>query len=151
MATRTGTETHFATLLQDFVSEQVEASTLCRQAARALETTPARDVLADLAGLHERDLHRLRELAAEFGVEVPEHGTLHEARTLGRLRLACRREDERGVIAVVHDSEDRLGAAYERALRNTTLPDTYRPFFEATSRALRRELRRLDEMEGVAA
>ncbi len=151
MVTRTGTETHFATLVQDFVSEQVEASTLCRRAERALETPPARAIVAEMAADHERDLTYLRGLAEAFGVEVPEHGTPHEARTLGRLRLAHRRDDDREVLAVVHDAEDRLGAAYERALTNTALPETYRPLFEATSRALRRHRQRLDAVEGVAA
>jgi len=150
MVSRTGTETHVATLLQDFVREQMEATTLCRDAERALEGTTARDVVSELLNIHERELGELRGLATEFGVELPERGTHHEARTLGRLQLACRRDGDDEVLAVVHDVEDRVGAAYDRALTNTALPDTYRPLFEAASRALRQPRDRLHAVEQIA-
>jgi len=150
MVSRTGTETHVATLVQDFLREQMEATTLCRDAERALEGTTARDVVSELLDIHERELGELRGLATEFGVELPERGTHHEARTLGRLQLACRRDGDDEVLAVVHDVEDRVGAAYDRALTNTALPDTYRPLFEAASRALRQPRDRLHAVEQIA-
>jgi len=150
MVSRTGTETHVATLVQDFLREQMEATTLCRGAERALEGTTARDVVSELLDIHERELGELRGLATEFGVELPERGTHHEARTLGRLQLACRRDGDDEVLAVVHDVEDRVGAAYDRALINTALPDTYRPLFEAASRALRQPRDRLHAVEQIA-
>jgi hypothetical protein len=150
MVSWTGTEAHVATLVQDFLREQMEATTLCRDAERALEATTAHDLVSDLADVHERELGELRELAATFGVELPERGTHREASSLGRLRRARRRDGDDEVLAVVHDVEDRLGAAYDRALTNTTLPDAYRPLFEAASRTLRRHRERLDAVERAA-
>lgn len=150
MVTWTGTEAHIATLVQDFLREQMEATTLCRDAERALDATTAHELVADLVKVHEDELSELRALAAQVGVELPERGTLHEARSLGRLRRAGRRGGDDGILAVVHDVEDRLGAAYDRALTNTVLPDTFRPLFEAASQTLRRHRERLDAVERVA-
>lgn len=151
MVTMIGTELSMATLVEDFLRAQVEAASACRQASRWLNDRAARDVVAALAGIHERDIERLRELAANCGAHPPERGTDHEARTFGMLVLAHDRDGDGAILDAIARVEDEVLTAYQRALRSTVLPETLEPVFADALDELRRRRERLDAAKRVAA
>jgi hypothetical protein len=151
MVTMIGTELSLATLVEDFLHQQVEASDVCRRAASWLADPLARDVVVAFAGIHDRDLSQLRKLAGACGAHPPERGTDHEAQTLGQLELAHARDGDAAVLAAVARVEDAVIEAYERVLANTALPESLAPLFANALDELRRRRERLTAALRLAA
>jgi len=150
MVTMIGTELSMATLVEDFLRAQVEAAGACEQAARWLQDPAAHDVVTALAGIHQRDVVRLRELAVSCGAHPPERGTDHAARTFGLLELAHDRDGDGAVLDAIAKVEDEVLAAYQRALRSTVLPETLEPVFADALDELTRRRERLDAAKRLA-
>jgi uncharacterized protein (TIGR02284 family) len=144
MVAMIGTELAMSTLVEDFLHEQVEAACACRQAASWLADPGARDVVAALAGIHERDLARLRGMGRSYGAHPPERGTDHEAQTFGHLKLAHDHDGDGAILEAIARVEDEVVQAYERALKSTILPDALEPAFVQALAELRRRRERLD-------
>jgi hypothetical protein len=151
MVTMVGTEISLATLVEDFLHEQVEAASACRRAATFLVDPTARDVVGALAGIHERELDLLRSLGLGCGAHPPERGTGHEAQTFGQLKLAREYDGDRAILDEVAQVEDEVIVAYERALTSTVLPEHIRPAFKQALDELRRRRRRLAAAQRLAA
>ena len=151
MVTMIGTELSLATLVEDFLEQQVEAADVCHRAKAWLADPLARDIVVALAGIHDRDVARLRKLAHACGAQPPEHGTNRGAQILGRLQLAHRLDGDGAVLAAVVRVEDEVIEAYERALKNTVLPENMAPLFASAVEELRRRRERLNGALRLAA
>lgn len=151
MMTMIGTELSLATLVEDFLHQQVEAADVCHRAAGWLADPLARDVVVAFAGIHDRDLAQLRKLAGGCGAHPPERGTDHEAQTLGQLQLAHARDGDAAVLSAVARVEDEVIEAYERVLTNTALPESLAPLFANALDELRRRRERLTAALRIAA
>ncbi|NBB69623.1 MAG: hypothetical protein GVY33_04755 [Alphaproteobacteria bacterium] len=147
-----GTEPTLPRLVEDFLRQEVEACDVCRRAAGWLDDPLARDVVVAFAGIHDRDVVQLRQLAGVCGAHPPDGGGGdHTARTLGHLELAHAREGDGALLEVVAQLETEVLAGYERVLANTTLPEDLRPLFEEVRDELRRRGERLSAARRIAA
>ncbi len=146
-----GTATSLPTLLEGFMRVQLEAIAACRTAIPFLAGPDERALVVALKHDHERHLAELKTMARMHGANEPDSGTMHEARTIGRIRLAHRRGGDGEVLEAVSLSAAGAIDAYERALRNAALPDSCRPAFERALADLRRHRLRLGEAARLAA
>lgn len=128
--------------------ELARAATLCREAARLLETRPAAEVVNALAGIHERDLAHLRRLARRLGLDAPTATRAHDA--LDELDRARRRAGDAGVLAVVREVEVTGTRAYERLRDDPALPGEVRTSARSALDELHRRWRRLEDAARVA-
>jgi uncharacterized protein (TIGR02284 family) len=151
MVTMIGTELSLATLIEDFLQQQVDASDVCHRAARWLADPLARDVVVAFAGIHDRDLEQLRRAAGNCGAHPPEGGGEHAAQRLGQLHLAHQSDGDAAVLMAVARVEDEVIEAYERALANTALPLSLEPLFANALEELRRRRERLNAALRLAA
>ena len=146
-----GTATSLPTLLEGFMRLNLEAIAACRTAVPFLAGPDERALVIGLRDDHERHLAELKGLARIYGANVPDNGTMHEARTIGRIRLAHRRGGDGAVLAAVETAASEAIYAYERGLRNAALPDSLRPAFERALGDLRRHRLRLGDAARLAA
>jgi hypothetical protein len=133
-----------------WMEELAYAATVCRSAAHALGSVEAVEVVAALAGIHERDLAQLRRFAPEFGVDGPPAGTEEESEALGRMRLAQWREGDAGVLAIVRDAERRVARSYAQVRDDLAAPGEIRRLAEAGLEEVARRHQRLDAAARVA-
>jgi hypothetical protein len=144
-------ETGLSVDVGDAVSELEWAATICRGAAHALNAAPARDVVAALAGIHERDLGHLRRLAAQLELATVAPAADAEARALGDIRRARERDGDARVLDIVRETESRALAVYDRLESDGRLPAEFRTILASARDELRRRHRRLDAAMRVAA
>ena len=147
VATLTGQPDH-AERLDRSARELARAATLCREAARLLETRPAAEVVNALAGIHERDLAHLQRLTARLGLDAPTAAPTHDA--LDELGRAQRRAGDAGVLAVVREFEAAATRAYERLRDEPALPGEFRTLARSALDELHRRRRRLEGAARVA-
>ncbi|NBB71058.1 MAG: hypothetical protein GVY33_12185 [Alphaproteobacteria bacterium] len=127
------------------------AATVCRGGAHALKAAPARDIVAALAGIHERDLGHLRRLAEQLGVAAEAPARDAEAEALGRIRLARERDGDAGVLDIVREAERRATRIYDQLKSDDRLPAEFRTLVTSAREELQRRHRRLDAAMRVAA
>lgn len=130
--------------------ELAQAATLCREAARMVETVPAAEVVNALAGIHERDLAHLHRLMARLGLDAPAATDPEVAEALDELRLARRAAGDAGVLALVRGVEERATRVYERLRDDPALPGEFRTLARSALDELRRRRRRLEGAARVA-
>lgn len=151
MVAMIGTATAMPTLLEDFIRVQLEAIAACRTAIPLLGGPDERALVLRLRENHERHLTELRRLATIHRVHVPDSGTPHEARTIGRIRLAHRRGGDGAVLEALDQALHEAADSYDRALRNAALTESTRPLFQRAATDLRRHRVRLGEAARFAA
>lgn len=144
MTTWIGTELSLAAMLEDFQRVEVEALEACQAARPHLHGTLPQMCVSALERLHEHQLQRLWSMARDGGAGRPGAGTDHEARTVGHIHHAEATGGDYAVLAAVDEAETDTVAAYERALKSTTLPESLRPAFELALKELRRARNRLE-------
>jgi len=127
------------------------AATVCRGGAHALNAAPARDIVAALAGIHERDLGHLRRLAEQLGVASEASAREAEAEALARIRLAQGRDGDGAVLAIVREAESRATRIYDDLKSDPQLPNEFRTLVASAREELQRRHRRLDGAMRVAA
>ncbi|MFP4270625.1 MAG: hypothetical protein ACLFTL_08690 [Alphaproteobacteria bacterium] len=140
--------------LQAPFRELADAATVCRLAARALDSADAAGIVSALAGIHERDLAHLRRLRAKVAHAAPEaagatpvdDGMAGErARAArGRVQLAHSRDGDRAVLAIVRETQERVSRVYERMRDDLALPGEFRTLAGAALEELHRRHRRLE-------
>lgn len=146
-----GSATALPTLLEDFIRVQLEAIAACRTAIPLLSGPDERAMVVGLKHDYERHVEELRRLAAAHRTAIPEHGTPHEARTIGRIRLAHRRGGDGDVLEALAVALREASEAYDRALRNAALGEATRPLFQRAAADVRRHRVRLGEAARFAA
>jgi hypothetical protein len=144
-------ETGLPIRVERAVRELGWAATVCRGAAHALKAAPARDIVAALAGIHERDLGHLRRLAEQIGGDVEAPAREAESEALGRIRLARDRDGDAAVLEIVHEAEGRATRIYDRLESDPRLPADFRTLVGSARQELQRRHRRLDAAMRVAA
>jgi ribosomal protein S9 len=128
-----GTATGAPTLLEDFMHVELEVIGACRTALTVLRGLDERALVAGLRDEHQEALRHLRRLTMRYHVECPEDGTVNEARTLGRIKLAARRGGDAQVLDALDVALAQAAVAYARGLRNAALPEAMVPILTASS------------------
>jgi len=146
-----GTATCAPTLLEDFMHVELEVIGACRAAIPALNGVDERALVAGLRDEHEESLRQLKRLTMRFGAETPEDGTAHEARTLGRIKLAARRGGDGSVLDALDVALAQAAAAYGRGLRNAALPETMVPILTRSLENVERHRLALRRAASLAA
>ena len=103
---------------------ELEVIGACRATMAALAGVDERALVAGLRDEHEEALRQLKRLSMRFRAECPEDGTVNEARTLGRIKLAARRGGDGLVLEALDTALAQAAAAYRRGLRNAALPES---------------------------
>jgi hypothetical protein len=151
MAGLIGTATGAATLLEGFLHIELEIIAACRTAIPALAGPDERAMVVALRDDHEERLGQLKRLAASLKAHCPEGGTAHEARTLGRIKLARRRGGDGAVLHALDMALGDAATAYRRGLRNAALPDAMHLILAASLESLERRRTELREAARLAA
>jgi len=147
MAAMIGTATCAPTLLEDFLHVELEIIGACRTAIPALAGPDERAMVVALRDEHLEHLRQLERLAARFNAYCPEDGTIHEARTIGRIKLARRRGGDGRVLDALDLALGEAVAAYARGLRNAALPESMRAVLATARENL--EQRRVEMREAA--
>jgi hypothetical protein len=146
-----GTATCAPTLLEDFMQVELEVIGACRTAIPALAGPDERALVVALRDEHEGYLRQLKRLTLRFRAETPEDGTINEARTIGRIKLAKRRGGDGAILEALDLALDSTVAAYGRGLRNAALPETMRPILTQALDSLEKHRRTMRKAARLAA
>lgn len=146
MVTTVGTESSFASLVEDLLLLEHDAIAAYEQTIDKLERADFKQQIAAFKADHDRHVQELTAMAQQVGATAQRDGDMKQMLTTGKIKLASLMGD-RTILAAMRTNEEDTVTAYDRASRFADLPTDARTVFE---RAHQDELRHREWMSAAA-
>lgn len=129
MATTVGTETDFQKMLTNLIYLEYDAIAAYDSTVDRLSDQSLAQQIRQFRDDHHQHLNVLKEIAAQAGAEIPEHGDMKQMLTTGKVAMASLAGDK-AILKAMKTNEDDTVAAYDRARSHQDVISASRDFFD---------------------